>query len=145
MLAAMRQTHGAEQPSGALSGLIGGTAADGQRQRYILFRRQGIEKLKRLEHEADLSPPQQGALVFVHLSQIDSADADAARCRLIQAGEQMQQRTFAGAGRSHDGDELATAERQIDAAQRLDARRRRAVSLRQSSDHEDGVIHNVSN
>jgi hypothetical protein len=43
---------------------------------------------------------------------------DLAVARRVQAGDEVEQRRLAAARRSHDGDELPLADRQVDAAQR---------------------------
>jgi hypothetical protein len=64
MLTAMRQADGAKHQGGAAAGVVPRTAGDSQRQGNVLFRRQRVQKLKRLKHQSDLPPPQESALVF---------------------------------------------------------------------------------
>lgn len=73
-----------------------------------------------LEHEAQLPAPEQCHLGPVQQMGIASADDDLARRRLIDGGDQVQQRRFAAAGWAHDPDELSFFNREVNVVQRLE-------------------------
>src|SRR5690606_25863425 len=55
----------------------------------------------------------------VEPARVDAHEAVPARTRRVEAADDVHGGGFSRAGRSHDGDELATADREIDAGQRV--------------------------
>ena len=78
----------------------------------------------RLEDEADFAAAQHGHVVFVEAGDVFAVQQNVAGGRAVQAGQQTQQRAFAAARWSHDGDELAVLDLEIDSAQNVDLVRR---------------------
>ena len=69
---------------------------------------------------------------------IDSpSSVDLAGRRPVEAAEELEERDLAGAGRAHQGDELARDDRERHAAQRVDGRRTEPVALREVARLED--------
>ena len=91
--------------------------AIGQRNVEVLVDGERIEQVIALENEAEVFLVQLHAIFFVEL-------VDGVLDQVILTGpgavvhaEQVEQRGFARAGRSHDGDELAFLDFRVDAAQ----------------------------
>ena len=84
-----------------------------------------------LEHQPDV------AFLRRRAAHIGIADQHAAARRHVEAGDQPQQRCLAAAGRTHQRDEAAVRDGQIDAFQRLDL----AEALRQSFDRDASHIY----
>src|SRR5215813_6424935 len=70
--------------------------------------------MERLKDEADLRAAQTSQLVLLHLRDVLAVQSNVAGGRVIQAGDQAEQRGFAAARRSDYGDELASGNGQID-------------------------------
>ena len=96
---------------------VGFLAGDGERQHDVVERRQRRHEVEGLEDEANPHSPQHGELTVVEAPELDVADVDGSRGQPVESCEAMQQRRFAGAGRPHDGAELALAERNGDAVE----------------------------
>ena len=74
-------------------------AGELERQHHVLVRRQRRHEVEGLEHEADVAGARLGAAVLVERRELDALEPDAARARLVEAGEQREQRGFPGARR----------------------------------------------
>src|SRR3546814_2794436 len=68
--------------------------------------RQEVEALK---YEAEISPPQQGALIAVQPFDIDAAEAEAAAGRHIETAEDVHRGRLPRPGRTHHRDERSEA------------------------------------
>ena len=78
-----------------------------------IFLDRAIEQERVLQHRAHL-PPQAG---LGHRPQIEAVHAQAARSRIVEAGEQLDQRRLARAGLAHQRHRLAGADIKIDLLQ----------------------------
>ena len=113
-------------------GRAGGAQPDAvelQRQRHVLDRGESGEEVEVLEHVADRSPAQAGAVVARQRAQCDIGDEDLTARRLLEAAGDRQQRALARAARAHDRDELAARDGEVDVAQRVHLGRAVAVDL----------------
>jgi hypothetical protein len=100
--------------------LRGALAAVEQRQLDVLLRRGARQQVEALEDEAQVAPPQPGALVARQALHLDTLEGVAARRRHVQAAEQVHHGGLARAARAHHGDELARRDLQIDALEGLE-------------------------
>ncbi len=76
-------------------------------------------------------PPELRQPVLVPVIDPQAVDDDLALVGLVQPGEDVQQRRLPTAGRTHQGDELAVGDVQVDAAQRA---YRRQLGLERPAD-----------
>ena len=70
-----------------------------------------------LKNKTDLFVAQGGAFLRFQMMNRDTHQKIFARPGVIVHAENMQQRRFSGAGRSHDGNEIALLDLEIDVAQ----------------------------
>jgi hypothetical protein len=73
--------------------------------------------VERLEHEADVPRAQGRAAVLVEGGEVAAGEAHGSRGRLVEPGEQREQRGLARAGGAHDGHGLAAHDRERDVRQ----------------------------
>ena len=99
--------------------LPGGHAAVDQRQLDIFQSGGAGQEIVALEDKADIEIAQQSAAAPVERASIRAEKIVAAGSRRVEAADNVHGSGFAGAGRPHDGDELALIDRQIDARQRV--------------------------
>ena len=76
------------------------------------------QQVEALEDEADLGVADDGALVAAELRDVGAVEDVRAGGRAVEAADDVHQRRLAGAGRSHDGHELAGVDAQVDAVER---------------------------
>src|ERR1051326_1180263 len=112
-----------------------------QRQLDVLDRRRAREQIEALKNEADLRVANDGALVAIELRDVDSVEQVRSGRRTIEAAEDVHQRRLAGAGRSHDRDEVAFVDEKIDAVERAHFHFAHRVDLRQLTNLDDGTRH----
>ena len=93
---------------------VGLAAGEVHRQRDVLDRGQRRHEVERLEDEAQAVAPQPGELLFAGGGDVDVADGDRAAGEAIEAGHAVHEGRLAGAGRAHDGGELAGGEVDVD-------------------------------
>ncbi len=96
-------------------------AAIDQRQLDILDRRGAGEQVEALEHEAEIMPAQQRALLAVEPPDLDAVEKVAAARRLIEAADDVHGRRLARARWAHHRHELAFADAEADAVKRAHA------------------------
>ena len=84
-------------------------------KQHVFFRRQRGDQVIGLEDESDLAPAQQRHVVFAQTGDVFAVQDYLAAGGRVEPGQQAQQRTFAAAGRPHDGGKLAARDAQIDA------------------------------
>src|SRR5690606_11732791 len=82
-------------------------AVQHQRQNDVFAQRQRVQQVVVLEHEAEALAAEAGQLVPFELGGVHALDAHGARRGRVDGGQQVQQRRFAAARRSHDAHELA--------------------------------------
>ena len=87
-----------------------------QRQLDVLIGRQHWQQVIELKDEADVAGAPPGQLRFAHTADEIAADLNAAMRRRIEAGDEVEERGFAGAARPHQREKLAFwhFQRQID-------------------------------
>ena len=74
-----------------------------------------------LEHDADVVAAQIGQFVVVELAERPAVQPHRTRGRLLQSGEQYQQRGLAGAERTDDRHRLAGGDLEIDSTEHVQA------------------------
>ena len=112
-------------------GLVGLLAGDRERQDDVLLGVEHRQEVEELEDEADVLAPQLRQLRVVEPRDLGAGDLHRARGRLVEAREDVHQGRLAGARRAHDRDELAGADVEVDAAERVDRGLALAVAARQ--------------
>src|SRR4051812_25336099 len=89
--------------------------------KHDVFKRgESRNKMIGLEYEAELGSAENGHFVFVKSRDVDAVDFNGAGSWPVQPGDQSQQRAFAAAGRSHDGDKLPVRNFETDVANDFD-------------------------
>ena len=83
---------------------------DGQRQGYVLERRERVQQVRVLEHEAQLPVADLGQGVLAEISQLLLPQGDLPAVDGDVAGDAVEECGLARAARPHDGDELAVAD-----------------------------------
>ncbi len=101
-------------------------AGELERQHHVLERGERGQELERLEHEAEQPLAQRGARVLVERAERLAVHVDLARGRLVEAGEQSEQRRLAGARRADDGDRGARLRRRTRRRREWSTDRRRS-------------------
>ena len=91
--------------------------AQEQGQSHVLDGGELGHELAELEQEAEALPPQEGAVGLAAVVDAAPVEANLALVRHEDAGEAVQQRRLARAGRAHDGQDLALGDGEIDAPQ----------------------------
>ena len=89
----------------------------GQGQIDVLLHRQVVEQVIALEDHADFALGQLGAVLALHQMHRLFAEPVFAGPLVVEQGEHIQQRGLSRARRTHDGDELAFLDGEINAAQ----------------------------
>ena len=97
-------------------------AGDAQRDADVLGRGQHRDEAERLEDERDGAAAQQHPLALAHRGDVAPGDVHAAAGRAVQAADDVEQRGLARAGPPAQRDQLARADRERDAAQRVHGR-----------------------
>ena len=82
-----------------------------QRHLDVLDDRVLRQQVVRLKDEAEVGAADLGELVVVHPGDVDVAQEVVAAGRPVEAAEDVEERGLAGAGRPHEGDEVALVER----------------------------------
>ncbi len=95
-------------------------AAIDQRQFDVFQRGGALEEIEPLEHEAEIVPAQQRALVAAEGTHIGAAEEIMAAGRRIEAAQNVHSCRLARARGAHHGDELAVINRKVDPGQRRD-------------------------
>ena len=110
--------HGA-QILGALQPLVRWDAGVDQRQLDIVQRGGAGQQIKGLEDETDFFVANTRKFVVIKFADELSVEPVAALARGIEAADEVHQRRFARARRSHDGDVFVALDPDVDATQRL--------------------------
>ncbi len=93
--------------------IAGDVAGDGD----VVFRAERRQQIVFLKHEADGFLAQIGALGVGHFEEIAAVDMNGAGGGRREAAENVEQRRFAGAAGTDDGEKFAARDRETDAAQ----------------------------
>ena len=96
-------------------------AAQFQRQSDVLLGRKRGQQIERLEDEPHPLAADDGTLVVVQRGQVDPFQQDLAAGGRFHAAEDVQQGALAGARRTHDRQQFALADLEVDAAQGVNA------------------------
>ncbi|MOA11760.1 hypothetical protein D3C78_1317160 [compost metagenome] len=94
-------------------------AGELQRQHHVFQRRQIAHQLEALEHKAQFLRAQRSPVVFAQGKQVLAFQANRARRRRIQSGENRQQGTFARSRCPHDGHCFGACETGLDISQNV--------------------------
>ena len=119
MIEAVGKTDASQELTGASGGFSAGSGEFGG-QEHVFFGGQGRNELERLKDKADFAASDFGHAVFGEAGDVDTVEENPAFGCVVETREQAEQRAFATAGRSHDGDELAGRNGEVDAAQDFD-------------------------
>jgi hypothetical protein len=114
---------------GRACGLPAG-AVELERQRDVLHGGQPEEQVEVLKDVTDRAAAQARPVVARHARQRGPADDHFTTARLFETAGDRQQCALAGAARPHDGNQLARADRQVDAAKRVHLAGAGSVHLR---------------
>jgi len=117
MMAAFAQPNEVEGCCDLLAALTGTEAGEQEGQLHVLKGGENRDQVKGLENEADVLVTPIGEFGFVKLGDVDAIDNTLARGGAINAGNDVEQGGFAGAGRAHEREELATRDFKGDAVQ----------------------------
>src|SRR5579885_564869 len=98
-----------------------GVLADIQRHLDIFLRRQRGNQVERLEDHADFVVAHRRQLPLTHARNVHSIDQHLPRRRIVQPGNDAQQRTLARARRPDDREKLAAMNLETDASENIDA------------------------
>src|SRR5690606_30994197 len=104
----------AEQRRHAAGGLSLRHAVQRERQRDVLGDGERGYQVEELEDEADLLPPERGALALAETIEPQRAVRDRPVVGLLEAADQAQQGRFAGSAAADDDDELAALGGKVD-------------------------------
>src|ERR1043166_8459011 len=108
-----------------------------QRQLHVLESRQNRDEIEGLEDKPHVLIPPIGQVRFTEPGEIDILHLAGAAGRPINACDDVKQRGFARAGRSHEGQEFALPNVERDVPQRDDMDLSLSVYFRQSTDADD--------
>ena len=111
------------------------------RQLDVLHGGSAGEEIEALEDEADLGVANHRALVAVEGRDVDAVEVVGAGGRAVEASQDVHQRRLAGAGRSHDGHELAGLDVEVDAGERAHFHLAHLVDLGQIVNLDDRLRH----
>ena len=120
MVEALAEADRVEQSLGTGAPCAASDAGERERDLDVLSRGQHLQEVEGLEDETECVQSQRGAALEAERLGGAAAHADFALGRRVDQAEQMQQRRFAAAARSGDGDEVALLDLDIDAAQGVD-------------------------
>ena len=115
------------------------------RQLDVLERRRSRQQVVALEHEAEPRLRRSASASSSSVGDVVAVEAVVARRRPVEKADDVHEGRLARARRSHDGDELAGLDRQVDAAQRDDVGSSlERVDLAQPAHLDDGRIASAS-
>ena len=109
-------------------------AREHERQIDVVLDREGVEQVELLKDEAEIVAAEGGAVGLADGREVFAVEQHLAGGRLVEPGEDIQERGLAGAGFAHDGDVFAVFHAEIDVFERLDRRaaKARRVDLAQA-------------
>ena len=117
-----------QQLRGALLRLAPGKPGDHLRQHDIFERRKFRQQMMELIDEADLAAPERGALIVGHPDGGFAGDKHFPRVGRLKKARNVEERRFAGTGRSDQRDRLPGPQAKIGAAQDFERRPRLIVA-----------------
>src|SRR5262249_6301710 len=110
-----------------------------QRQLDVALRGEHRQQVVELEDEADVGGPPARELATRQLVDAPVVHHDGASARHVQAADEIQQGSLAGAGWPHQRDEVRARDIEVDAVQDFDGLAPAAVRLRQAADLHEHV------
>src|SRR5256886_920749 len=138
---AIAQAHLLERRESALPARVAIAAVD-ERQLDVLDGVESREEVVRLEHEADVLVPDRGELVVGELADVLAGEHVRPAVSDVETPEHVHQRGLPRTGRSHDRDELAGPDVEVDAAQRVHRDiPPDVVGLRDPAELDDALVH----
>src|SRR5580704_13486478 len=114
---AVAETYDSESSFHVLTPLGFRELGEEQRQLHVLKRREHGDQVVHLKNKSDVASAPFGELAAGHVGDFVAGDSDAAAGRHVQAAQKIQERGFAGATGTHEGDELAFVDVEIQALQ----------------------------
>ena len=87
-------------------------------QQCVLLEVEERDEVLALEHDPEDRAAETGPLALLDTRQVDTADDHVPGGRSIRASQQVEERGLARARSTHDGDELASGDLQVDASER---------------------------
>src|SRR5699024_4965322 len=91
-----------------------------ERESDVLGRGERGDEVEVLEDVTDLAATQRGTLLGPEAAHRGAPDLDDARVGGVEPASDVEERRLAGARRTHDGDELARTDVEVDAVERVD-------------------------
>src|SRR6059036_609042 len=114
------ELHGRHEGERLPAGFPGGRPRDEERELDVLHGGEHRQQVVRLEDESHTPRTVAALRVVVHRGQRDALDEDIARRQIVESREAIQQGRLAAAGRPHDRDHLASRDREVHSAERMD-------------------------
>ena len=102
--------------------LVRDSVVQEKRKNHILLHIQFGNQVEGLKDKTNVLPPEHGQLLLGQGKHILPVDPDAARCGIVQRAHNIQQRAFAGAGFSNDGNKFPPADGERNLIQRMNRR-----------------------
>jgi hypothetical protein len=140
MLHAVRKADQIERGLDLFAALAPAQTREQQRQLDIFIRRQDRQQIERLENEPDILIPPIGQLRLIQFGDIDALHVALPARRPIDAGEDVQQRGFAGTGRPHEREKFAGSDIERDVIQRGHLNLTLRVKLGEVADADDVAV-----
>src|SRR5690606_1250578 len=131
-------------PPGAFGALAVAVAGDTQRELDVFVRRKQGQESERLEHEAELVPPEVGELFLGHGVDALAVDFDFAAGRAVEAADEVQERRLAGAGAADEREEFAGSDGHGDVADGPDVFPGKVKHARDVADFDGRATHQRS-
>ena len=138
---AQSQAHRLQRLAGPLAPLAGGHAGIDERKLHVVQRRGARQQVEGLEHEPDFAVADVGELIVAQVAHQLLVQPVLPPGGGVQAPDQVHEGGFAAARGSHDGDKLAPADLEFDAAKGADGLRSQHVVLGQSYGLNDRSAH----
>ena len=113
-----READRRQRFGGTLAPLSGRPAVEQEGVLDVLQRAEHRHEVEGLEDEAEPPAAQEGALPLAERREVGAVHEDLPRVGLVEAAEEVEQRALAAPRRSGHRDQLAAADREVDAAQR---------------------------
>ncbi len=110
----VREPHDLQGREDVLPARRAGESGEQQRQLDVLVGGQDRNEVVRLEDESDVARAERGQLRARESRQVDAGHDDPPVGRRVDAADQVQDRRLAGAGRTHEGEEFARLDLQIE-------------------------------
>src|SRR6266699_1483009 len=107
MIRPVRKSHDVEREAHPLGAVLFREGRKQERQLDVLIRGEHRQQVEGLEHEADVARAPGRELSRRHRADVGATDADGTSRRLVETGDEIEQRRLAGARRPHQRREAA--------------------------------------